>query len=268
MKKIQTLAILLIILVSCGKPTINGKVKDIFGNPVKDVKVTIEGTSLETFTNSNGEYSSDFVPGKVTVNLSKENFTPKSFTLEIAQKEDYPAMEVEMFELPISQGIYYLNPSNSQYESINKMDFISNTEYLETKRNSFMGTTISSLDVFNSNYTVEINDENITIIRENQVRFIDNDPLPIGLIKLSQLENNSYLIASIEYNNKNADNKVNKYCVLSQNNIKEEIDGQNRPHFILRISNLENGYYAFYSENIQSNLIKEGSLQVFKVDKK
>ncbi|WP_114490626.1 carboxypeptidase-like regulatory domain-containing protein [Candidatus Ulvibacter alkanivorans] len=123
MKKTRLLALLALplIVASCGEHQIEGKVIDNFGKPVKDMKVAIKGTSLETTTNSNGEYGITFIPGTIEMEYTDERYMNVYKTYDIATETDYPAKTIETIRFPESyEANSLLVPKDGKYVSLPK----------------------------------------------------------------------------------------------------------------------------------------------------
>lgn len=97
------------VLSSCSK-TINGKVIDNFGKPIKDVEVMISNTQYKAETNNSGDYSIDYAAGEVKISFCKEDFIGTNDVLYITEKQTYPLKEKVLTRLPNDVGIYLFSP--------------------------------------------------------------------------------------------------------------------------------------------------------------
>lgn len=261
---IYSLIFISLIISSCNKPTIDGRVVDMFGIPIDQVKVTIEGTSLETFTNNNGFYESDYVPGNIKVNLSKDGYTPRSFTIEIAEKTDFPAQDVIMIKSPEPNGIYYIDKDNKKYADLPRFAFkiekglLKEATYFDKPNNQYI-----------SQYYIEIEDPNILTLDKGESQFIyHSDFGGRTLYKLMWFEGTDrFNVLSISYWQKNESKRTISFQnKIYQNVIKQDKDKTDEPFATIIKLDLDHGYYAFANyKGIQGDMLEPDSLMVFKV---
>ena len=137
MKKLITTILLLTAIVfgGCQKTAIEGKVIDGFGNPVKDAIIKIEGTQFTTQTNGSGEYSVGYVPGDITVLVTKPGFTDASFTVKIATETTFPAEAKTIYEIPKESGIFLMQ--DGMYKALSRGE-VSSKKYSDSD-GLFMG---------------------------------------------------------------------------------------------------------------------------------
>jgi len=263
MKK-ASIAITFLTLISCSEPEISGCVLDLFGNPIEGVIVSIENTQFEAETNNIGEYGLSYVPGDLNLNYKKAGFTEENINIEIHQKEDFPAKEITLYKIPKEHGLYFLDSTNAAYIPLKASDFESNTEFIETVKSYFMNSVISSSDKYYSKYYTE-NIDNCPQINSGKIAFMDTAPRKLKLIKLRKEANKRYSIANIEYFEGNYSHKINNYCTVSEIQIKEEYEKEISKSFIIRLSNLDEGYYAFYTQKTQGDLIEKDSFQFIQI---
>lgn len=100
--------IFVLVLCSCSKPVVNGRVMDAFGQPIAAASVTIEGTSLSAETDGAGTYKIGFVPGQFTIRIKKDGYTTASLSLNVAQSTTVPAADILLYPRPTAPGIYYI----------------------------------------------------------------------------------------------------------------------------------------------------------------
>ena len=161
-------------LFSCGKKArIVGEVLDGFGKPLKDVTVSIEGTTFKVTTDGNGKYSVAYVPGKINVLFSKDNYTSATLEFNIATESKLPAQTVTLHKIPSEQGIFLFG--DSDYIPLKKGK-------LSLKSKKFpkagWGGAMSE-----NNYIVI--GEFVSIEKGTHLKFFDNDKNPLGLFKLT-----------------------------------------------------------------------------------
>jgi len=82
-------------------------VKDGFGKPLAGVSVSLQGTTFQATTGSDGSYALAYVPGNVAVNYQKSGYTSALLTFNIATEAAYPAEAVTLYLLPQGVGVYY-----------------------------------------------------------------------------------------------------------------------------------------------------------------
>lgn len=106
--QIVLLLVLLLLSSGCGrKAQITGQVKDGFGKPLAGVSVSLQGTTFQATTGSDGNYAVPYVPGNVAVNYQKLGYTSALLTFNIATEAAYPAEAVTLYLLPQGVGVYY-----------------------------------------------------------------------------------------------------------------------------------------------------------------
>ena len=77
-KYYSLILLLSLFLFSCSKYK-EGEVRDNFGKPVNGVMVSIENSNFKSFTDPNGNYKLDYVPGELSSSLvQKEVVKPES----------------------------------------------------------------------------------------------------------------------------------------------------------------------------------------------
>jgi len=141
-----------------------------FEKPLKDVSVTIKGTTFESKTNSEGKYSLDFAPGKFDVRYSKPRYTEKMLSLEVTQKTRVPAEKVALWRIPDKQGLFLFGTSD--YKPLSKCTISGKTKDLGFSWNK---------PIFEHTWSVA---GEFTAINVGNLKFMDSDPNPIGLFKI------------------------------------------------------------------------------------
>lgn len=196
MKKLLLFILIInaILFAGCTKPTITGKVFDIFGNPVKDATVKIEGTQFTCQSAEDGSYSVGYVPGDIMVKITKQGFTENSFPLKISTEATFPAENKTIYELPSAKGIWFLDLEKKQYVSVKPTSVQMNK--WDSSRGFFYSETES--------YTVPSIDNNKTEIyldKNKQLTFLDYDSRCQSLVKLSANKNGEWEILNRIKNN-------------------------------------------------------------------
>jgi hypothetical protein len=98
----------ILMMAGCGSPTVSGRIVDAFGNPLPDVRVSMDGTSFSTVSDDTGEYAIQFVPGQFKVRIEKDGYTTSTIELNVAEATDVPAAEVELYPMPDTSGLFYI----------------------------------------------------------------------------------------------------------------------------------------------------------------
>ena len=98
----------LLILSGCSKARIEGRVVDMFNKPLAGATASVKGTQYTTTTDSDGEYSLEYVPGDFEVVVSKAGYTDSTSTFKLATKEEVPVAEVMLYLMPAEKGIFLL----------------------------------------------------------------------------------------------------------------------------------------------------------------
>lgn len=94
-KYIFILVSLMILFSSCEK-RITGLVIDDLGRPIEGVSVKIENSEFSSTTGSDGVFKIDYIPGKITINLTKSGYASESINIELAQKENHPLKNITL----------------------------------------------------------------------------------------------------------------------------------------------------------------------------
>ncbi len=181
MKRLIFIGLSILLLASCGEPTINGKIVDNFNNPIKDAKVEIDGTAFTTTTNSKGEYEINFVPGSIKLKYTKKNYLDTVLRVNVSTKDNFPAQVVKTYKLPNDGEINYI--SKEQYIPLNnspiKIDKTFDTRYIKEGYYNH-DTRFKTLTYYTNK------DKVVKIKKSEIIQFIDTSPAPIALIKLKE----------------------------------------------------------------------------------
>ena len=96
-----------VVLAGCGKqPRIEGRIIDGFGLPLPNAAVNISGTAFRATTDTNGNYSIEYAPGKVSLQASKPGYSTVNRTFDIATAITYPAEQMTLYKIPAGKGIF------------------------------------------------------------------------------------------------------------------------------------------------------------------
>lgn len=96
-----------IFLSSSCKKRIVGIVDDNFGKGINGVSVTILNSNFHTYSDNNGRFEIDYVPGEIKLLYEKEGYTSDTQMLSIYKKSNYEAAEVMLIKKPDQKGVYY-----------------------------------------------------------------------------------------------------------------------------------------------------------------
>jgi peptidyl-prolyl cis-trans isomerase C len=214
------------LLIGCGKDEkIEGKVQDIFGNPIKDVTVKIQTSTFSAKTDESGNYSLDYAPGSMKLVFSKEGYTTGILDLNIQQKTYFPAEILGLCPIPSESGIFYVDFENKRLIKIEENGRIEIQEQSETPNRPWDGTIKS--------YTVKFF-KSILTIKTGKAMFIDR--IPYQLMLSTVMENGliyknkgDIMIRSEEYSG---------FLQDSQSNIGVE-------NLLIRTVELNSGTYAW-----------------------
>ncbi|MFM9401511.1 DUF5686 family protein [Myroides odoratimimus] len=89
--------------------TVNGKVIDLYGNPIENATVFVKKTDKQTITNQNGEFQIEIIPGQY-IYAQKEDFTIKR--IEYTPNKTN-AQKLELVLTPLEEtDIFYDNPQD------------------------------------------------------------------------------------------------------------------------------------------------------------
>jgi len=157
-------------------PKITGAVKDEFGKPVRGATVTVEGTTFTALTDSQGNYSIQYIPGAVTVEVHREGYTSASYSMSIATPMQYPAAPVTMVWIPRGEGILLFGPS--EYVRVN-VNFYSRNQ---TERIEPVG--VLSFRAIDEHFKV-FTDPSIPKFASGHLKFLDTTTTDMKLIQLS-----------------------------------------------------------------------------------
>lgn len=97
---------------------IEGKVEDVFGNPLADVVVSIDALASKTTSGRAGDYSIDYTPGSFNLEYAKEGFLKQRLRIEIGEKKSYSAKTVILYPHPSVDGIHFIDREGLQLSII------------------------------------------------------------------------------------------------------------------------------------------------------
>jgi len=164
------------LFTGCGKnEKIEGKVQDVFGNPLKDVVVKIQKSTFSSITDGSGDYSIDYAPGTINMVFSKNGYTTSGLDLNIQQKTHFPAEIITLYPIPQEDGMFYIDTDNKRLVKLEENGRLAETE---TQTQSFFFT--------NYRYYVRYLKPSTTSIRSGKAMFIDRIPYQTELATVKE----------------------------------------------------------------------------------
>lgn len=165
----------IILLSSCDK-SIHGNIKDNFGVPIENIKISIPNSGYKTTTDIKGEFKLDYAAGEFDVVFEKEGYLPFDKSLKIAEHKQYPLGDMEIIRLPKGKGIYY----------------IGDDDYLELPKIKLPSTKKTGYDFsigYYTTYDYFFPKDTLGLIlnvdTSATLTFLDNNPISTSLTKAS-----------------------------------------------------------------------------------
>lgn len=120
----------LLLFVACSDTrTLSGQVKDIWGKPVMDATVVVEGVMQRYRTDSAGKFQIELESPAGRVMAGKDGYIKAVDSVaEPAEDEDYPELSLQLYPEPAQPGFYAIGPD----------DYI----HLEARRIRVVGTEL------------------------------------------------------------------------------------------------------------------------------
>ncbi len=101
------LCLSLVLLSACERPLIlRGQVKDVQGQTLPGVAVTVRNTEFEATTDGVGRYSLRCSPGALVLDFMKTGYTPGVLQVEVKDRISADARDVVLWPLPVRKGVY------------------------------------------------------------------------------------------------------------------------------------------------------------------
>ena len=94
---------------------LNGSVVDNFGKPVEGAEISIVNTAFKTFTDSNGRYRLEYIPGHFAVLYVKSGHVGTSITLDAAATTSFPVRDVVLAKTPPDGRLWLVEASDYSY---------------------------------------------------------------------------------------------------------------------------------------------------------
>ncbi len=111
------MSVLLLGLLACGTPpTIEGKVVDIWGNPVEGATVMMVGQSARPLTDSEGRYQLPVIVGEHELKAGRKGYVQAHATLSVAEGQVPSGPVFELYPRPEQPGFFAVG--QGQYVSL------------------------------------------------------------------------------------------------------------------------------------------------------
>ena len=102
--------VILVLLGGCGQaPSIEGEIRDMFGDPLADVVVEIENSQFSAVTNKDGRYSVSYAPGTISLKAKKAGHSTKKIVLTLSDKSKFPAAPITLYQIPPVKGFFLVD---------------------------------------------------------------------------------------------------------------------------------------------------------------
>lgn len=168
-------------LLSCEKKNITGTVKDNLGNPLENIQVSVKNTDFKAQTNSNGNFSLEYVPGEIYLIIEEDGYLGFQEHYVISEKSKYPLGEINLFKIPETKALFLI--SSEGYIPVTKSTMSSTKT---KKKDVIEGLDIDmGLDVDVFCFTIK-RDSIFTISPLDKVivDFIDCTDIPLRIVKV------------------------------------------------------------------------------------
>lgn len=105
--------LLLLALAACGEPpSLNGVVRDNFGQPVADVVVSIPNTDSSTKTDAAGVYKLPYSTGQLTLSFVRDGYQAETVPFSATSRGQLTVEDVVLFKRITQQGIFVVGKTN------------------------------------------------------------------------------------------------------------------------------------------------------------
>ena len=103
----------LVLLTGCTRVrSLDGQVVDIWGNPVADATVVLEGHTVRPTTDAYGNFSLPYVVGKQKIKAGKEGYIQEHLEIEVVDGEEAPNPVLKLYPKPEEVGFYVVGPGD------------------------------------------------------------------------------------------------------------------------------------------------------------
>ncbi len=99
----------LVLLAGCKQsPSLNGQVVDIWGNPVPDATIVLEGHPGRPTSDAYGNFSLPLVPGKQKLKAGREGYIQEHLDIEVLDGQPPPHPILQLYPKPEEPGFYVI----------------------------------------------------------------------------------------------------------------------------------------------------------------
>src|SRR5690606_20162720 len=96
---------ILVLLAECEQaPTLEGQVVDVWGNPVADATVVIEGQPGRPTTDAYGNFTLPLIVGKHKLKAGREGYIQEHLDLEVGEGQPPPNPVLHLYPKPEEPG--------------------------------------------------------------------------------------------------------------------------------------------------------------------
>jgi len=222
---------LLVLLIGCKETqTLDGQVVDIWGNPIPDATVVMEGQTTRPSTDAYGNFSLPLIPGKQKIKAGRDGYIQEHTEVEVVPGQEPPTVILRLFPKPETPGFYVVG--KGEYTR------------LEPEKVYSMGNDLAS----------------ITGIKSIQAR-VESDPFEIVFhtdLRMDEIMRLGLEMHALEYK-KTAmlpsalgkdEVKVNLW--VSKGEVPIDIDPMRsrNDYLITSTETMEPGWYAFHTQDL------------------
>lgn len=130
-----------ILLTACGgEPEIQGQVVDVWGNPVPEATVVLEGTSTRPTTDQHGNFTLPRVEGTVKLKAGRDGYIQGHTDMTVTEGEDLPSPVIRLYPKPEEPGFYVVGKGDytrlepqKVYSFSNELTSITGIKAIETQ---------------------------------------------------------------------------------------------------------------------------------------
>jgi hypothetical protein len=98
---------LLVLLAGCKETqTLDGQVVDIWGNPVTEATIVMEGQTTRPSTDAYGNFSLPFIAGTQKIKAGREGYIQEHIEVEVVEGEPPPPVILRLYPKPEENGFY------------------------------------------------------------------------------------------------------------------------------------------------------------------
>ncbi len=120
-------------ILACGTPPmLDGKVVDIWGNPVEGATVMMVGQTERPLTDAEGHYHLTPVDGRQQIKAGREGYIQDSTEVEIVGGKPPPGPTFQLYPKPSEYGFYVVGPG--AYSKLEAVQVVSKGNVLRSHR--------------------------------------------------------------------------------------------------------------------------------------